>query len=191
MERLGKHVSFVLYGVTSILTGGCCSNQHFILRLFIQGVHQFVCHTAVLLRDIEKVCAASNFPHKSFSLWLVLPSPFGMGMWSWGITLQESHFYFAEKVNHEQKLYESETTTVHSFIKCFVYFSACSQHVLLFSLFDQQQAWIQLAFAEVCFLWSHRSICISNYSMDWVSGMFPLAFFLWFKVKSLQYVCTY
>lgn len=34
--------------------------------------------------------------------------------------------------------------------------------VLLLSLFDQQQAWVQLAFAEVCFLWTHRDICINN-----------------------------
>lgn len=38
-------------------------------------------HTTVVFRDLEKVHIASDFSHKSSSLWLILPSHFGMGMW--------------------------------------------------------------------------------------------------------------
>lgn len=30
-----------------------------------------------------------NYPHKCFSVWIVLPSPLGMGVWPWGITMKE------------------------------------------------------------------------------------------------------
>lgn len=85
-------------------------------------------HTAVLLRDMEKVHVASGFSPKSFCLsgWshqapLAWECPTDHGM-----SLQERHLHFAERVTREQRLFEAETATVHSCMKCFVYFKACS-----------------------------------------------------------------
>lgn len=32
-----------------------------------------------------------NYSRKCFSVWVVLPSPLGMGVWPWGSTLKECH----------------------------------------------------------------------------------------------------
>lgn len=150
--------------------------QHFILHLFIQaGIVPSIClsHTVVLFRNTEKVHVASNFsPLSGWSYQAPLA-------WECDHRISQCRktIFTLLKTSAINRSFMSQKQPQYCCIKCFVYFNVCGQCVLLLFLFDQQQAWVQLAFAEVCYLWGHRGICISNYRMEWVGEIFPIAFF--------------